>query len=71
MIVICFDFRLVDPGMPLETYEKITYPVPANDSVQFVYLFCNLITKTIQYEKKKLAAAKGKVVVKEEELKIG
>ncbi|KAK1420292.1 hypothetical protein QVD17_21770 [Tagetes erecta] len=62
---------LVDPSMPLETYEKITYPVPANDSVQFVYLFCNLITKTIQYEKKKLAAAKGKVVAKEEEPKIG
>lgn len=60
---------LVDPSMPLETYKKITYPVPANDSVQFVYLFCNLITKTIQYEKKKLAAAKGKVV-KEEETKI-
>lgn len=61
---------LVDPSMPLETYKKITYPVPANDSVQFVYLFCNLITKTIQYEQKKLAAAKGKVT-KEEELKIG
>lgn len=56
--------------MPLETYKKITYPIPANDSVQFVYLFCNLITKTIQYEKKKLDAAKGKVV-KEEEVKIG
>ncbi|CAH1448794.1 unnamed protein product [Lactuca virosa] len=61
---------LVDPSMPLETYKKITYPVPANDSVQFVYLFCNLITKTIQYEQKKLAAAKGKVT-KEEEPKIG
>lgn len=60
---------LVDPSMPLETYKKITYPVPANDSVQFVYLFCNLITKTIQYEQKKLAAAKGKVA-KEEEPKI-
>ncbi|KAI7755147.1 hypothetical protein M8C21_026017 [Ambrosia artemisiifolia] len=62
---------LVDPSMPLETYKKITYPVPANDSVQFVYLFCNLITKTIQYEQKKLAAAKPKVVVKEEEAKVG
>lgn len=61
---------LVDPSMPLETYKKITYPVPANDSVQFVYLFCNLITKTIQFEQKKLAAAKGKVA-KEEEPKIG
>ncbi|KAM0072062.1 putative UTP--glucose-1-phosphate uridylyltransferase [Helianthus debilis subsp. tardiflorus] len=61
---------LVDPSMPLETFKKITYPVPANDSVQFVYLFCNLITKTIQYEQKKLAAAKGNVV-KEVEPKIG
>ncbi|KAI3741475.1 hypothetical protein L1987_59149 [Smallanthus sonchifolius] len=61
---------LVDPSMPLETYERITYPVPANDSVEFVYLFCNLITKTIQYEQKKLTAANGKVV-KEEEPKIG
>ncbi|XP_076901546.1 UTP--glucose-1-phosphate uridylyltransferase-like [Bidens hawaiensis] len=57
---------LVDPSMPLETFKKITYPIPANDSVQFVYLFCNLITKTIQYEKKKLAEAKG-IVFKEEE----
>ncbi|XP_071697249.1 UTP--glucose-1-phosphate uridylyltransferase [Rutidosis leptorrhynchoides] len=57
---------LVDPSMPLETYNKITYPVPANDSVEFVYLFCNLITKTIQYEQKKLAASKGKAVKGEE-----
>ncbi|MFS7936409.1 putative ribosomal protein S2, bacteria/mitochondria/plastid [Helianthus anomalus] len=41
--------RLVDPSMSLETFKKITYPVPENVSVQFVYLFCNLITKTIQY----------------------
>ncbi|XP_022018099.1 ribosomal protein S2, mitochondrial [Helianthus annuus] len=61
---------LVDPSMPLVTFKKITYPVPANDSVQFMYLFCNLITKTIQYEQKKLAGAKGNVV-KEVEPKIG
>lgn len=36
----------VDPSIPLDYYNKITYPIPANDSVQFVYLFCNLITKT-------------------------
>ncbi|KAM0014585.1 putative diphosphate--fructose-6-phosphate 1-phosphotransferase [Helianthus debilis subsp. tardiflorus] len=36
--------------MPFETFKKIMYPVPANDSVQFMYLFCNLITKTVQYE---------------------
>lgn len=50
---------LVDSSMPWETYKKITYPVPANDSVQFVYLFCNLITKTILYEQKRLMAALG------------
>lgn len=50
---------LVDSSMPWETYKKITYPVPANDSVQFVYLFCNLITKTILYEQKRLKAAMG------------
>ncbi|KAL2478443.1 UTP--glucose-1-phosphate uridylyltransferase-like [Forsythia ovata] len=48
---------LVDSSMPSDTYEKITYPVPANDSVQFVYLFCNLITKTILYEQKRSQAA--------------
>ncbi|PON68591.1 Ribosomal protein [Parasponia andersonii] len=37
---------LVDSAMPLDYFSKITYPVPANDSLQFVYLFCNLITKT-------------------------
>lgn len=53
---------LVDPSMPLEIYKRITYPIPANDSVEFVYLFCNLITKTIQYEQKKLGIADGWVV---------
>nr|GMD31727.1 UTP--glucose-1-phosphate uridylyltransferase-like [Ipomoea batatas] len=45
---------LVDSNMPWDTYKKITYPIPANDSVQFVYLFCNLITKTFLHEQKKL-----------------
>ncbi|XP_051131410.1 UTP--glucose-1-phosphate uridylyltransferase-like [Andrographis paniculata] len=43
---------LVDSSMSWDTYKKITYPVPANDSVEFVYLFCNLITKTILKERK-------------------
>ncbi|KAK2965847.1 hypothetical protein RJ640_026698 [Escallonia rubra] len=47
---------LVDSSMPWETYKRITYPIPANDSVQFVYLFCNLITKTFLYEQKRLAS---------------
>ncbi|TXG51739.1 hypothetical protein EZV62_024263 [Acer yangbiense] len=45
---------LVDSSIPLETYSRITYPVPGNDSVQFVYLFCNMITKTFLSEQKKL-----------------
>ncbi|KAL3516659.1 hypothetical protein ACH5RR_023561 [Cinchona calisaya] len=50
---------LVDSSMPWETYKRITYPVPANDSVQFVYLFCNLITKTFLYEQRQMKAALG------------
>ncbi|KAI3435215.1 uncharacterized protein J3R85_006322 [Psidium guajava] len=49
---------LVDSSMPWDCYKKITYPIPANDSVQFVYLFCNMITKTFLLEQKKLAAVK-------------
>ncbi|GAV57494.1 Ribosomal_S2 domain-containing protein/UDPGP domain-containing protein [Cephalotus follicularis] len=52
---------LVDSSMPWESFRKITYPVPANDSVQFVYLFCNIITKCILLEQKKLKAFKGGV----------
>ncbi|XP_059457296.1 UTP--glucose-1-phosphate uridylyltransferase-like [Corylus avellana] len=44
---------LVDSSMPLDVYKRIAYPVPANDSVQFVYLFCNLITKTFLLEQKR------------------
>ncbi|KAF5952641.1 hypothetical protein HYC85_010585 [Camellia sinensis] len=50
---------LVDSSMPWDIYKRITYPVPANDSVQFVYLFCNLITKTFMLEQKRFAAALG------------
>ncbi|XP_028112333.1 UTP--glucose-1-phosphate uridylyltransferase-like isoform X2 [Camellia sinensis] len=50
---------LVDSSMPWDIYKRITYPVPANDSVQFVYLFCNLITKTFLLEQKRFAAALG------------
>ncbi|CAN6562390.1 unnamed protein product [Malus baccata var. baccata] len=47
---------LVDSAMPLEYYKKITYPIPANDSVQFVYLVCNLITKTFLLQQKRNGA---------------
>ncbi|KAI4338744.1 hypothetical protein MLD38_023763 [Melastoma candidum] len=45
---------LVDSSMPLESFKRTTYPIPANDSVQFIYLFCNMIAKTILSEKKRL-----------------
>jgi UTP--glucose-1-phosphate uridylyltransferase len=48
---------LVDSSMPLEVYKRIAYPVPANDSVQFVYLFCNLITKTFLLEQKRFGGS--------------
>ncbi|KAM7273456.1 hypothetical protein ACFE04_028120 [Oxalis oulophora] len=53
---------LVDSSMPWDTFSKITYPVPANDSVKFVYLFCNMLTKSIMLEQKKLKGAKGGAV---------
>ncbi|KAG6436244.1 hypothetical protein SASPL_101129 [Salvia splendens] len=54
---------LVDSSMPWETYSKITYPVPANDSVEFVYMFCNLITKTILKERKEAMAERGEEAI--------
>ncbi|XP_039063457.1 UTP--glucose-1-phosphate uridylyltransferase-like [Hibiscus syriacus] len=50
---------LVDSSMPWEYYKKVTYPIPANDSVQFVYLVCNMITKCLMLEEKKKDGAKG------------
>lgn len=44
---------LVNSNTPWDIYKRITYPIPANDSVKFVYLFCNLITKTFLVEQKK------------------
>ncbi|RDX82850.1 UTP--glucose-1-phosphate uridylyltransferase, partial [Mucuna pruriens] len=57
---------LVDSAMPLDVYNRIAYPVPANDSVQFVYLFCNLITKTLLREKTISAAANPTIDAREE-----
>ena len=37
---------LVDSTIPWESYKRITYPIPANDPIQFVYLFRHSITKT-------------------------
>ncbi|CAL1353569.1 unnamed protein product [Linum trigynum] len=53
---------LVDASLPRDYYEKIAYPVPANDSMEFVYLFCNIITKTFLLERKKMGEAKGDTI---------
>ncbi|GAB4838657.1 hypothetical protein Ancab_028201 [Ancistrocladus abbreviatus] len=50
---------LVDFSMPWGTYKKIVYPVPCNDSVQFVYLFCSLIAKTFFLEQKRINSGKS------------
>lgn len=41
---------LVYSTIPWESCKRITYPIPANDSIQFVYLFCHLIMKTVILE---------------------
>ncbi|KAI8545662.1 hypothetical protein RHMOL_Rhmol07G0057100 [Rhododendron molle] len=51
---------LVNSDMPWDVYKRITYPVPANDSVKFVYLFCNLITKTFLMEQKRFQEVDNK-----------
>jgi ribosomal protein S2 len=43
---------LVDSTTPFRSFQKITYPIPANNSIQFVYLFANLLTKTQQQQRK-------------------
>ncbi|EOY10385.1 UTP--glucose-1-phosphate uridylyltransferase, putative isoform 1 [Theobroma cacao] len=62
---------LVDSSTPLEFYKKVTYPIPANDSVQFVYLVCNMITKCLMLEKKKKEGEKriGRKATSREEVK--
>lgn len=40
----------VDSRIPLVSYKKMTYPIPANDPIEFVYLFRNSITKTVFLE---------------------
>lgn len=50
---------LVDSTSPWESYKRITYPIPANDTIQFIYLFCHLITKTVIRERPRITAMKG------------
>ena len=49
---------LVDSTIPLGFYKRITYPIPANDPIQFVYLFRHSITKTVILEWGKIVAMK-------------
>nr|WRH36828.1 ribosomal protein S2 [Cyperus stolonifer] len=42
---------LVDSTTPLRSFQRITYPIPANNSIQFVYLFANLLTKKQQQKR--------------------
>nr|WIA66360.1 ribosomal protein S2 [Apopellia endiviifolia]WIA66401.1 ribosomal protein S2 [Apopellia endiviifolia]WKW95122.1 ribosomal protein S2 [Apopellia endiviifolia] len=44
---------LVDSNIPNRLHKLITYPVPVNDSIKFVYLFRNLITKTVILSKRR------------------
>ncbi|XP_043697476.1 ribosomal protein S2, mitochondrial [Telopea speciosissima] len=52
---------LVDSNIPLGSYKRITYPIPANDPIQFVYLFRNSITKTVLLERGRIVAMKETV----------
>ena len=49
---------LVDSTIPWESYKRITYPIPANDPIQFVYLFRHSITKTVILERPRTTAMK-------------
>ena len=49
---------LVDSTIPLGFYKRITYPIPANDPIQFVYLFRHSITKTVILERGRIVAMK-------------
>ncbi|XP_020095992.1 ribosomal protein S2, mitochondrial-like [Ananas comosus] len=51
---------LVDSTIPLGSFKRITYPIPANDPIQFVYLFRHSITKTVILERGRIVAMKEK-----------
>ncbi|THU42910.1 hypothetical protein C4D60_Mb00t04890 [Musa balbisiana] len=38
---------LVFSMIPLISYKRCTYPIPTNDPIQFIYLFCHSITKIV------------------------
>ncbi|URE12276.1 ribosomal protein S2 [Musa troglodytarum] len=47
---------LVFSTIPFRSYKRITYPIPANDPIQFIYLFCHSITKTVLLERGRIVA---------------
>lgn len=47
---------LVDSTIPWKLDKRINYSIPANDPMRLVYLFCNLITKTVILERKRITA---------------
>lgn len=49
---------LVDSTIPWESHKRITYPIPANDPIQFVYLFRHSITKTVILERPRIQKMK-------------
>lgn len=56
---------LLDSTFPWESYKRITYPIPANDTIQFIYLFRHSITKTVIRERQMQGARalhKGKLL---------
>nr|WML72255.1 ribosomal protein S2 [Ceratophyllum demersum] len=55
----------VDSNIPFFSYLRITYPIPANDPIKFVYLFPNSITKTLLLERGKIVAMKEKQASKQ------
>ncbi|KAL6129204.1 hypothetical protein ACLB2K_072557 [Fragaria x ananassa] len=58
---------LVDSDMPIEYFNKITYPIPCNNSsAKFVYLFCNLITKTFLLQQKQRGHVSAEIETSEQ-----
>jgi len=50
---------LVDSTIPWESNKRITYPIPANDTIQFIYLFRHSITKTVILERPRITASEA------------
>jgi len=49
---------LGDSTIPWESYKRITYTIPSRDSIEFSYLFCHLIMKTVIIEQNSMKVEK-------------